>query len=416
MRRPRPGRPAGAPARRGPPAGPAARPRGRPASGRAVRQGRRPPTTRPRRRVPPRTVPPRRRAPLREPPVPEPPRPPRARPPRAPAAPMPLGTTPARPSTSPRTHPKPEPGPNPNHNPNPNPEAGRAPHRMPTLTTAPGTTAPGTTAPGTTPPETTTETTATGTMATGTPGPETTAPGTPGHEATAPEATAPLTSTRPRPVTPTRQEARSERRARRRPATPGRLRRLPHVPPARGPDRAQGDGPHAGPPGPDVRGRLPRLGPAHRRRREVRAEGGRGPGASGPPHLPARPGRRAPALPARAAGHPDRPRRGRGRPGAGRGPVLRPRRDGRRRPRLAHGRVGLRQQVLPPRLPAHRRPAPRLRTAHAAHRRVGGDGCRHRLAGRHPRRLRVVVAALADHRRVRLLRRRARRTPAPALR
>src|SRR5690606_18096160 len=82
--------------------------------------------------------------------------------------------------------------------------------------------------------------------------------------------------------------------------------------------------------------------------------------------------RRAPALPPRAAGHPDRPRRGRGRPGAGRGPVRRPRRDGRRRPRLAHGRVGLRQQVLPPRRPAHRRPAPPLRPADAAPRPAAG--------------------------------------------
>ena len=55
---------------------------------------------------------------------------------------------------------------------------------------------------------------------------------------------------------------------------------LPRAAAARRADRAQGDGPHAGPARPDVRRRLPRLGAARRRRREVRAEGG---------HHPARP-------------------------------------------------------------------------------------------------------------------------------
>ena len=64
---------------------------------------------------------------------------------------------------------------------------------------------------------------------------------------------------------------------------------------ARRADRAQGDGAHAGPARPDVRRRLPRLGAAGRRRREVRAEGGRRPGRRRPHGLPAGPGRRAAA-------------------------------------------------------------------------------------------------------------------------
>ena len=56
-----------------------------------------------------------------------------------------------------------------------------------------------------------------------------------------------------------------------------RARGLPRPAAARRPDRAQGHGAHAGPARADVRRRLPRLGAARRRRREVRAEGGRRP-------------------------------------------------------------------------------------------------------------------------------------------
>ncbi|CAM5720198.1 NADH-quinone oxidoreductase subunit H [Streptomyces californicus] len=52
-------------------------------------------------------------------------------------------------------------------------------------------------------------------------------------------------------------------------------------------------------------------------------------------------------------------------------------------------RLGLRQQVLPPRRPPHRRAAPLLRAADAPGRRLRGHGRRHGLAHRHPRRLPV---------------------------
>ena len=167
--------------------------------------------------------------------------------------------------------------------------------------------------------------------------------------------------------------------------------------------------------GPDVRGRIPRLGPTRRRRREVRPEGRHRARRRGPPGLPTGPRRRPVAVHDRA----DRdPRRGGrpGRPDGRRRRLLRTGRDGRGRARLAHGRLGLRQQVLAARRTPHRRPADGVRAADAARRRLGRDGRRHPLAPRHPGRLGMVVAALADHRRSRLLHRRTRRTPAPALR
>ena len=64
-------------------------------------------------------------------------------------------------------------------------------------------------------------------------------------------------------------------------------RRVPSAAAARRPARAQGHGAHAGAGRPDVRGRLPRLGAAGRRRRQVRPEGGRTPSGRRPPGLPA---------------------------------------------------------------------------------------------------------------------------------
>ena len=77
-------------------------------------------------------------------------------------------------------------------------------------------------------------------------------------------------------------------------------RGLPRAAAARRADRAQGDGPHAGPARPDVRRRLPRLGAAGRRRREVRAEGGHHPAGRRPVGLPARPRGGADPVPRRA--------------------------------------------------------------------------------------------------------------------
>ena len=96
---------------------------------------------------------------------------------------------------------------------------------------------------------------------------------------------------RPRPVLGTAPGCRAERRSapgrtygsrehrHRGRAAPGRgRRRVPHPAAARRADGTQGDGPHAGPAGPDVRRGIPRVGPAHRRRGQVRPEGGGRPG------------------------------------------------------------------------------------------------------------------------------------------
>ena len=91
-------------------------------------------------------------------------------------------------------------------------------------------------------------------------------------------------------------------------AGPVGARRLPRAAAARRADRAQGDGAHAGPARPDVRRRLPRLGPAGRRRGEVRAEGGHHPARRRPVGLPPRPGGRPDALPAGPGDHPARAR------------------------------------------------------------------------------------------------------------
>ena len=102
--------------------------------------------------------------------------------------------------------------------------------------------------------------------------------------------------------------------------------------------------------------------------------------------------------------------------GPGRGDLLRPRRHGRRHPRLAHGRLGLGQQVLPPRWPAYRGSAPGVRAAHAACRRLCRHGGGHPLPPGDPGCLGVVVAAVAADRRRRLLHGRSRRAATPALR
>ena len=138
-----------------------------------------------------------------------------------------------------------------------------------------------------------------------------------------------------------------------------RAGRLPRPAAARRADRAQGDGAHAGPARPDVRRRLPRLGPARRRRREVRPEGGHRPGRRRPAGLPAGPGRRAGALPRRAASSIPLS------PGAGRRRRSTPassscsRSSGVGVARHADGRLGQRQQVRPARRPARRGAAAR---------------------------------------------------------
>ena len=134
-------------------------------------------------------------------------------------------------------------------------------------------------------------------------------------------------------------------------------RRVPHPAADRRPGRAQGDGAHAGPARPDVRRRLPRLGAARRRRREVRAEGGHHARATADRRgVPAGADRRAAAVPAGPAGHPARAGRP-GRAAAGHRPVLRAGRGRRRRGRRADVGVGVGQQVQPARRPARRRPS-----------------------------------------------------------
>ena len=151
-------------------------------------------------------------------------------------------------------------------------------------------------------------------------------------------------------------------------------RGVPRAAPARRADRAQGDGPHAGPARADVRRRLPRLGPAGRRRGEVRAEGGHHPARRGPVGLPAGAGGGADPLPRRAGGHPRRPGRGRHRrAGLGR---ARARRHLGRCPGHPDGRLGQRQQVRPARRPARGGPARVLRAADRARHRVDGAGRR----------------------------------------
>ena len=122
-----------------------------------------------------------------------------------------------------------------------------------------------------------------------------------------------------------------------------------------GPDRAQGHGPHAGTPRPDVCRRVPRVGPAGRRRGEVRPEGGHHPGRRRPAGLPVRPCRGPGALPRRARGHPAHAVGRRGR--CPRQRPLRPRGDRGRHPRHPDGRLGQRQQVLPARRPCAPRPS-----------------------------------------------------------
>ena len=214
--------------------------------------------------------------------------------------------------------------------------------------------------------------------------------------------------------TPTRRRTKHDRHGRRRPPRP-HPGLLPGRAPAGGPDGAQGDGAHAVPRRPDVRRRLPRLGPARRRRREVRAEGGRGPGRRRPPRLPARAGRRADPVPGRACHDPDRARHP-GRPRPRRRTVLRARRDGRQCPGLAHGRLGQRQQVLAARRHPQRRAADGLRAAVHPRRVLRRDGRRDAVPDRHRRGLAPVVGPVAADRPGRVLHRRAGRAPAAAVR
>ena len=189
---------------------------------------------------------------------------------------------------------------------------------------------------------------------------------------------------------------------------------LPRAAAARRADRAQGDGAHAGPARPDVRRRLPRLGAARRRRREVRAEGGHHPAGRRPVGLPARPRGGADPVPRRARDHPDRP--GRRRDRRARLGRARARRHLGGRPRHADGGLGQRQQVRPARWPARRRPAGVVRAADRARRRVDGPGRRLAVAAHAHRPLVAVVDAVAAAGRGRLPRRRRRRAAAPAVR
>ncbi|CAA9334828.1 MAG: NADH-ubiquinone oxidoreductase chain H, partial [uncultured Nocardioidaceae bacterium] len=149
-------------------------------------------------------------------------------------------------------------------------------------------------------------------------------------------------------------------------------------------------------------------------RRQVRAEGGRRPRGGRSLGLPDRPGCGAAALPRRHARDTDRPRSRR--PGPRRRDLLRARRDGRRRDRHPDGRLVECQQVQPARRDPGRRSADGLRAAVRARGRFRGDGGGDPLADRHRHGVGAVVAAVAGTSRGGVLRCRARRAPATAVR
>ncbi len=150
---------------------------------------------------------------------------------------------------------------------------------------------------------------------------------------------------------------------------------------------------------------------------EVRAEGGRGPRRRGPPHLPAR-ARPWPCC--RTCWSllviPVGPGEGAVGQAVDVGRLLRPRRHGRRRARLAHGRLGVGEQVLPPRRPAATPPSssayelPMLLAA-ASVAMAAGTFC---LVGHPRRRSQLVVGCSGRIAGAIVLRRRAGRTAAAA--
>ena len=186
---------------------------------------------------------------------------------------------------------------------------------------------------------------------------------------------------------PTAPGDRDEPRARGGAAVGGRAGRVPRAAVGRGPDGAQGDGAHAGSAGPDVCRRIPRLGAAGRRWRQVRPEGRHHPACRRPLGVQAGARGRAGAVSRCACCHSALPDSGRGR--CRRRCAVRSGGQRRRHPGASDGGLVERQQVRPARWHACRCAAAQLRAAVGPLGGVGRTGSGDGVADRHRQRVAV---------------------------